>query len=95
MNLKSDVMTVFYKASDAKAPPASDAQAGTGAAATAALQQVKALSGSAIGMTPAVIATAEPEPAATEAGTHPAIAEVQDRASAAQPTASVESAARR
>ncbi|MFO1088739.1 MAG: LptA/OstA family protein [Hyphomicrobiales bacterium] len=36
VNLKSDVMTVFYKASDAKAPPASDAQAGTGAAATAA-----------------------------------------------------------
>ena len=57
------------------------------AAATAALQQVKALSGSAIGMPPAVIATAEPEPAATEAGTHPAIAELQDRASAAERTA--------
>ncbi len=54
------------------------------AAATAALQQVKALSGGAIGLTPAVTAAAEPEPAATEAGTHPAIAELQDRASAAE-----------
>ncbi len=35
-------------------------------------------------MTPAVTAAAEPEPAATEAGTHPAIAELQDRASAAE-----------
>lgn len=57
------------------------------AAATAALQQVKALSGGAIGMTPAVMAAAEPEPAATEAGTHPAITELQDRASAAERTA--------
>lgn len=61
------------------------------AAATVALQQVKALSGAPSVAMPTTIATAEPEPAPSEAQLHPALTELQDRAAVAERTAALAS----
>lgn len=61
------------------------------AAATVALQLVKALSGAPTVPAPAAIAAAEPESAPSEARVHPALAELQDRAAVAERSAALAS----
>jgi len=57
------------------------------AAVTVALQQVKALSGAPMAGAPAPVA--EPEPVANDSQTHPALTELQDRATAAERSAAL------
>ncbi|MBN8489920.1 MAG: TolC family protein [Burkholderiales bacterium] len=59
------------------------------AGAMVALQQLKALSGSAIGTAPAMTVASEPEPSSGEGATHPEITELQDRANAAERAAAL------
>ncbi len=63
------------------------AEAGLAAAeatTTATLQQLKAIAGLSSAVAPATAAQAEPEPPAGELQTHPALAELQDRATIAE-----------
>jgi len=59
------------------------------AAATAALQQLKAISGGALGAVPAGVPQAEPEPPAGDVPTHPALMELQARATVAERAAAL------
>jgi cobalt-zinc-cadmium efflux system outer membrane protein len=59
------------------------------AAATAAFQQVKAIAGRSLPVMPAAVLQIEPEPPAGEASTHPALAELQDRAMVAERVAAL------
>lgn len=59
------------------------------AGAMLAWQQLKALSGSAIGTAPAMTVASEPEPSSGEGATHPEITELQDRATAAERAAAL------
>lgn len=59
------------------------------ATASAAQQQVKALSGIAVLALQAATPAAEPEPVAPETSIHPALAEIQDRATAAERAAAL------
>lgn len=61
------------------------------AAATVALQQVKALSGAPVATVPVATPTAEPEPPSADAPAHPALAELQDRAAVAERAAALAS----
>jgi len=68
------------------------AEAGLAAAeatTTATLQQLKAIAGLSSAVAPATAAQAEPEPPAGELQTHPALAELQDRATIAERTAAL------
>jgi cobalt-zinc-cadmium efflux system outer membrane protein len=62
------------------------------AMATAALQQVKGLSGGSMPAVPESTPLAEPEPPSSEAPVHPALAELQDRATVAERAAGLASA---
>ncbi len=59
------------------------------AAATAALQQLKSIVGSSLPVASAAVPQVEPEPSAGDASTHPAIAELQDRAIVAERAAAL------
>ncbi|HRH85785.1 MAG TPA: TolC family protein [Rubrivivax sp.] len=59
------------------------------AAATVALQQVKALSGAPTAVAPAAAAAAEPEPLASDISVHPALTELQDRVAVAERSAAL------
>jgi len=59
------------------------------AAATAALQQLKSIVGSSLPVAAAAVPQVEPEPSAGDASTHPAIAELQDRAIVAERAAAL------
>jgi cobalt-zinc-cadmium efflux system outer membrane protein len=61
-------------------------------AATAAAQQVKALSGMAMATAPAKLPIAEPEPPSSDPPAHPALAELQDRVTVAERAAELASA---
>lgn len=68
------------------------AEAGMAAAeatTTATLQQLKAIAGLSTAVAPATTAQAEPEPPAGELQTHPALAELQDRATVAERAAAL------
>ena len=57
------------------------------AAATVALQQVKALGGTPAPIAPTAVAVSEPEPLPNDSPSHPALAELQDRAAVAERSA--------
>jgi cobalt-zinc-cadmium efflux system outer membrane protein len=57
------------------------------AGATAALQQLKSLTGGVALAVPAGVSSAEPEPTSADAPAHPALGELQDRAAVAERTA--------
>lgn len=59
------------------------------AGATAAIQQLKALTGASKELVPAAVAVAEPEPAATDAQAHPALTELANRAAVAERSAAL------
>jgi cobalt-zinc-cadmium efflux system outer membrane protein len=59
------------------------------AAASAAQQQIKALSGNAVVALPMETSASEPEPLAPETSVHPALAETQDRATLAERAATL------
>ena len=68
------------------------AEAGLAAAeatTTATLHQLKAIAGLSSAVAPATAAQAEPEPPASELQTHPALAELQDRATVAERAAAL------
>lgn len=79
---------------DSAVAAAEAALAQADAATTVALQQVKSLAGTPMGVVPAGIGlvVAEPVPASSEAQTHPALTELTDRATVAERSAALASA---